>query len=164
MKTNCKLALAVLAGVLISIAGARLIHAQQVKRPPAYVIAEVEVTDPVTLKKYSEKAPQIVASFDGHYVIRGGKIEALEGEAPKGFIVVIGFDSVEKARAWYDSPDYAVIRPFAKKNTGSTVPHPPENYSFRRLIRSSRGHRYRLRRQLVLVSFAEPHAEEPIDQ
>jgi hypothetical protein len=41
-----------LAGVLISIAGARLIHAQQVKMPPAYVIAEVEVTDPVTLKKY----------------------------------------------------------------------------------------------------------------
>src|ERR1700693_3347534 len=98
MKTNCKLALAVLAGVLISIAGARLIHAQQVKMPPAYVIAEVEVTDPVTLKKYSEKAPQIVASFDGHYVVRGGKIQALEGEAPKGFIVVIGFDSVATAR------------------------------------------------------------------
>jgi hypothetical protein len=83
MKTNCKLALAVLAGVLISTAGARLIHAQQVKTPPAYVIAEVEITDPVTLKKYSEKAPQIVASFDGHYVGRGGNIQALEGEVQK---------------------------------------------------------------------------------
>jgi hypothetical protein len=51
MKTNCKLALAVLAGVLISIAGPRLIHAQQVKMPPAYVIAEVEVTDPVYLEE-----------------------------------------------------------------------------------------------------------------
>ena len=121
MKTNCKLVLAMLAGVLISIAGARLIHAQQVKTPPAYVIAEVEVTDPVTLKKYSEKAPQIMASFDGHYVVRGGKIQPLEGEAPKGFIVVIGFDSVEKARAWYDSPDYKAIRGFRQSATHSRL-------------------------------------------
>jgi uncharacterized protein (DUF1330 family) len=89
----------------------------QVKTPPAYVIAEVEVTDPVTLKNYSDKAPQIVASFGGHYVVRGGNIQALEGEAPKGFIVVIGFDSAEKARAWYDSPDYAAIRPFRQSST-----------------------------------------------
>jgi uncharacterized protein (DUF1330 family) len=39
------------------------------------------------------------------------KIQALEGEAPKGGIVVIAFDSAEKARAWYDSPAYAAIRP-----------------------------------------------------
>ena len=121
MKTNYKLALAVLAGVLISVAGARLIRAQQVKTPPAYVIAEVEVTDPITLKKYSEKAPQIVASFNGHYVVRGGKIQALEGEPPKGFIVVIGFDSAEKAREWYDSPDYAAIRPFRQSSTKSRM-------------------------------------------
>ncbi len=121
MKTNYKLALAVLAGVLISVAGARLIRAQQVKTPPAYVIAEVEVTDPITLKKYSEKAPQIVASFNGHYVVRGGKIQALEGEPPKGFIVVIGFDSAEKALEWYDSPDYAAIRPFRQSPTKSRI-------------------------------------------
>jgi uncharacterized protein (DUF1330 family) len=117
MKTNCKLALAVLAGVLISFVGARLIHGQQVKTPPAYVIAEVEVTDPITLNKYAEKVGQIVASFGGHFVVRGGKIQALEGEAPKGVIVVIGFDSVEKALAWYDSPDYAAIRPFRQSST-----------------------------------------------
>ena len=51
---------------------------------PAYVIAEVEVTDPNTLQKYGEKAPQIVASFNGHYVVRGGKTVALEGEPPRG--------------------------------------------------------------------------------
>jgi uncharacterized protein (DUF1330 family) len=121
MKKNYKLALAVLAGVLIGVAGARLIHAQQVKTPPAYVIAEVEVTDPITLKKYSEKAAQIVASFNGHYVVRGGNTQALEGEPPKGFIVVIGFDSVEKAREWYDSPAYAAIRPFRQSSTRSRI-------------------------------------------
>ncbi|MGA2644328.1 MAG: DUF1330 domain-containing protein [Candidatus Sulfotelmatobacter sp.] len=73
MKTKYKLALAVLAGVWIGVAGARAIHAEQVKTPPGYVIAEVEVTDPATLKKYGEKAPPIVASFNGRYVVRGGK-------------------------------------------------------------------------------------------
>jgi uncharacterized protein (DUF1330 family) len=122
MRTNCKVALAVLAGILMGVAGAKAIHAQQVKTLPAYVIAEVEVTDAVTLKKYSETAPQIVASHGGHYVVRGGgKIQALEGEPPKGFIVVIGFDSAEKARAWYDSPEYAAIRPFRQSSTKSRI-------------------------------------------
>ncbi len=122
MKTNYKVTLAVLAGVLIGLAGARAIHAQQAKTPPGYVIAEVEVTDPTTLKKYSEKAPQIVESFNGRYVVRGGgKIQSLEGEPPKGFIVVIGFDSVEKAREWYDSPAYSAIKPFRQSSTKSRI-------------------------------------------
>ena len=121
MKTHLKLALAVLAGVLIGVAGARAIHAQRAKTPPGYVIAEVEITDPTTLQKYGEKAPQIVESFNGHYVVRGGDIQALEGEPPKGYIVVIGFDSVRKARAWYDSPAYAAIRPFRQNSTKSRL-------------------------------------------
>src|ERR1035438_505207 len=110
VKTNYKLALAVLAGVSIGVVGAKAIHAQQTKTRPGYVIAEIEVTDPATLQKYGEKAPQIVASFGGRYVVRGGgKIQALEGEAPKGYVVGIGFDSVEKARECYDSPTYTAI-------------------------------------------------------
>jgi len=119
MKTHLKLALAVLAGVLIGVAGARAIHAQRAKTPPGYVIAEVEITDPTTLQKYGEKAPQIVESFNGHYVVRGGDIQALEGEPPKGYIVVIGFESAQKAREWYDSPAYAAIRPFRQNSTKS---------------------------------------------
>ena len=121
MRTNYKLALAMLAGVLTSVAGTRLIRAQQVKTAPAYVMAEVEVTDPTMLKKYGEQAPQIVSSFNGHYVVRGGKTEALEGEPPKGYIVVIGFESVEKAREWYDSPAYTAIRPFRQNATKSRI-------------------------------------------
>ena len=121
MRTNYKLALAMLAGVLTSVPGTRLIRAQQVKTAPAYVIAEVEVTDPTMLKKYGEQAPQIVASFNGHYVVRGGKTEALEGEPPKGYIVVIGFESVEKARERYDSPAYTAIRPFRQNATKSRI-------------------------------------------
>jgi hypothetical protein len=56
MKTNHKLALAVLAGVTIGVAGAMAIHAQQVNAPPAYVIAEVDVVDAATFQKYAERS------------------------------------------------------------------------------------------------------------
>jgi uncharacterized protein (DUF1330 family) len=114
-KTNHKLvlALAALAGVSIGVAGAMAIHiAQEVKTPSAYWIAEVEVTDPATMQKYGEKVPETLAPFNGHYhyLVQGGKEQALEGEAPRG-IVVIAFDSMEQARAWYDSPAYEAIKP-----------------------------------------------------
>jgi len=121
MKTKYKLALTALAGVSAGFAGAKAIRAQQVKTPPAYVIAEVEVTDPTALQKYGDKVPGIIADFHGHYVVRGGKTQSLEGEGPKGFIVVIGFDSVEKAREWYDSPAYSAIRPIRQGATRSRI-------------------------------------------
>jgi uncharacterized protein (DUF1330 family) len=113
MKTNQRLALAVLAGVLIGVAGAAGIHAQQVQTPPAYLISEADtVTDPTAIKKYGEKVPETLAPFSGHYhfVVRGGKTYSLEGAAPQG-TVVIAFDSVQQARAWYDSPAYQTIKP-----------------------------------------------------
>jgi len=120
MKTNHKLALALLAGISIGIAGARTIQAQQVKAPPAYVIAEVDVTDPATMQKYGEKVPETLAPFEHHYVVRGGKTQSLEGEPPKR-IIVIAFDSAEKARAWYDSPAYAAIKPLRQSSAKSRL-------------------------------------------
>jgi uncharacterized protein (DUF1330 family) len=112
MTTNHKLSLAVLAGVSIGVAGASAIHAYQVKTPPAYVISEVDAMDLTGLQKYGEKVPETLAPFNGHYhfLLGGGaKIQALDGEPPKG-IVVIAFDSAEKARDWYDSPAYKAIK------------------------------------------------------
>ena len=120
MKTDYKLALAVLAGVAIGVAGIKAIHAQQVKTPPAYVIAEVEVTDPTTFQKYGAKVPETLAPFYSHYLVRGGKTQALEGEAPKR-IVVIAFDSAEKARGWYDSPAYEAIKPIRQSAAKSRI-------------------------------------------
>jgi uncharacterized protein (DUF1330 family) len=128
METNHKLALAVLAGVSIGVAGATAIHAQQVKTPPAYVIAEVErkdppeVENPAASRKYAEEAPKTLAPFHGRYIVRGGgKIQTVEGEAPKGYIVVIAFDSVEKAREWYESPAYEAIKPIRQSSTKSRI-------------------------------------------
>jgi uncharacterized protein (DUF1330 family) len=120
MKTNQKLALAVLVGVAIGIAGASVIHARQVKVAPGYVIAEVDVTDPATFQKYGEKVPGTLVPFNGHYLIRGGKAEAVEGDAPKRF-VVIAFDSMEKAKSWEDSPAYDAIKPIRHSSAKSRV-------------------------------------------
>jgi len=120
MKSNHKLAIAVLAGFSIGVAGAHAIHAQQVKTPPGYVIAEVDVTDPDAFKKYAEKVPATVAAFDGHYLVRGGKVQAVEGEAPKR-ITVIAFESAEKAHAWEYSPAYEAIKPMRQSSAKSHI-------------------------------------------
>ena len=128
MKTNHKLTLGVLAGVSIGLAAAEAIHAQQAKMPPAYIIAEVEkdptkIEDPAASRKYAEGAPKSLVPFNGQYLARAGgsKIQTLEGQAPKGYIVVIGFESVEKARGWYDSPAYEAIKPIRQNSTKSRI-------------------------------------------
>jgi uncharacterized protein (DUF1330 family) len=84
----------------------------EAKTPPAYLIAETDVTDRAAFQKYAEKVPETLAPFRGsfHYVVRGGKTQALEGQPPKS-IVVLAFDSTEKALAWYNSPAYEAIKP-----------------------------------------------------
>ena len=113
MKTNHKLVLAVLASVAIGVAGGRMIHAQQVKTAPAYLISEADtIKDLMAIKEYGGKVPETLVPFDGHYhfIVGGGKPQGLDGEAPQG-IVVIAFESAEQVRAWYDSQAYQAIKP-----------------------------------------------------
>ena len=119
MKTNHKLILAALVGAAIGAVGAAAIHARPAM-VPGYVVAEVDVTDPATFAKYAAKAPGTIAQYGGHYVIRGGKFDSIEGDAPKRF-VVIQFDSVEKAKAWEDSPEYNAIKPIRHSSAKSRV-------------------------------------------
>ncbi len=120
MKTHYKLALAVLAGISLGVAGAEAIHAQQVKTPPGYLIADVDVTDAATFQKYADKVPATLAPFGSQYLVRGGKTQALEGEAPKR-VVVIAFASAEKARGWYDSPAYQAIKSIRESSAKSRL-------------------------------------------
>jgi uncharacterized protein (DUF1330 family) len=126
MNTSHQLAFALLAGAGIGAAAVSGIHAQEVKTPPAYVIAEVErdptrTQDPAAAKRYAEEAPKTLAQFGARYVIRGGAVQTLEGEAPKGYLVMIAFDSVAQARAWYYSPAYQAIQPIRANSTRSRI-------------------------------------------
>jgi uncharacterized protein (DUF1330 family) len=88
MKSNLKLLFAALVGVSIGVGCAMVIHAQQVKVAPGYIIAEVEVTDPATIQTYVAKLPETLAPFNHHYIVRGGKTRSLEGEPPKGIVII----------------------------------------------------------------------------
>ena len=117
MKVNHKVRLAVLIGVLIGVAGAKTILAQPQKPAPGYVISEVDaILDMTALQKYAKEVPETLAPFNGHFIVRGAEAQALEGEPPKG-IVVIAFDSVVKAREWYESPAYQAIKPLRQNST-----------------------------------------------
>jgi len=120
MKPNLKLILGILLGAVIGIAGASVLHARQMKMLPGYVVAEVDVTNPDAFKEYAEKTPGTIAKYGGHYMIRGGKFDSIEGDAPKRF-VVIQFDSMEKAKAWEDSPEYNAIKPIRHSSAKSRV-------------------------------------------
>jgi uncharacterized protein (DUF1330 family) len=75
----------------------------------AYVVGEIEVTDPQGYEEYRKQVPAVVTKYGGRFVVRGGAVETLEGGwAPKRF-VALEFPSMEQARKWYRSPEYAPL-------------------------------------------------------
>jgi uncharacterized protein (DUF1330 family) len=76
----------------------------------AYVIVDIEVTDPVGYEEYKKLAAPTVAAYGGRYVVRGGAAETLEGDWIPRRLVVLEFESVADARRWWDSPEYAEAR------------------------------------------------------
>ena len=73
----------------------------------AYIVVEINVRDAETYERYKQLAPPSIAAHGGRYVIRGGKVETLEGAwQPKRF-VMLEFPSAAQARAWWASPEYA---------------------------------------------------------
>ena len=76
----------------------------------AYVIVDVNVHDPVAYEKYKQLAAPTVAAYGGKYIARGGKTEVLEGSWTPGRLVILEFETIDQARAWLDSPEYAPIR------------------------------------------------------
>ena len=76
---------------------------------PAYMIAEIKVTDPEAYEAYRTQVPATLKKYGGTYVVRGGAFEALEGETA-GRIVVVQFESMAALKRWYDSPEYSAIK------------------------------------------------------
>ena len=72
----------------------------------AYVIVDITVTDPARIEQYRELAGASVAAAGGKFLVRGGKIEVLDGDWKPQRMVVIEFPSLERARFWRASPEY----------------------------------------------------------
>ena len=77
---------------------------------PAYVIVELEVTEPVEYEQYKRIAGATVRKYGGKYIVRGGPCETLEGDWDPKRIVVLHFADADRAKAWLHSPEYAEPR------------------------------------------------------
>jgi len=85
--------------------------------PDAYLVVEMKITDMERYKQYMAAAPASLAAFGGEYVVRGGPLQALEGDWSPSRLAVVRFPSMEQARAWYASELYQAAR---DKRLGTT--------------------------------------------
>ena len=73
----------------------------------AYVIASVTVKDPVRYEDYRRAVLPTIQKYGGHFIARGGPIHVLEGAWPRKRLVIVEFPTVERAREWWASEEYA---------------------------------------------------------
>ena len=76
----------------------------------AYVIVDINVTDPVRYEDYKRLAAPTVELYGGKYIARGGKTETLEGEWSPTRLVILQFDNIEQAKNWLNSTEYSEAR------------------------------------------------------
>ncbi len=88
----------------------------------AYVIADSEVKDPGAYRQYTEGAPATIAQYGGKFLVRGGpRFEVLEGDWVPQRLVVLEFENFERAKQWYNSPEYADLKDLNRRATDRSV-------------------------------------------
>lgn len=81
----------------------------------AYVIAEIDVTDTAGYEEYRRLGPPTIALYGGKFVARGGKVAVLEGSWTPRRLVVLEFESVERAKEWWASKEYSAAKQVRQK-------------------------------------------------
>jgi uncharacterized protein (DUF1330 family) len=121
MKTRHVIGLSMLAGVALGAIAVQGLNAQA--KPPVYFVVDInEVTDPEGWKavggRSNAAAAALLKDFGGHYISRTDNITALDGTTPTRFVIT-RFASVEKAKAWYNSPAQKKVNEIRMKATKS---------------------------------------------
>ena len=89
---------------------------------PAYLIADVrEAWDADALDEYRRRNADAVANHGGHFVVRGGEHDVLEGEWDTLRLVVIAFPDMAAARAWWDSDEYAPLKELRRSASTTNI-------------------------------------------
>jgi uncharacterized protein (DUF1330 family) len=86
---------------------------------PAYVIVNIEITDPARYAEYVKAVPATIARHGGRYLVRGGNAERLEGSWDPKRVVVLEFESFERAKEWWASEEYRA--PKALRQSAATA-------------------------------------------
>ena len=97
-----------LIAAILVVAGVFAASAQAPKK--AYVLVQVEVTNPEQYAEYMKLSPGIIEKFGGRFIARGGRSTTLEGPPARGRVVVVEFPSFERAQEFYKSAEYEAAR------------------------------------------------------
>ena len=113
MKNSFALAVALAAGIGIGSFGVHALHAQS--KPPVYMIEDNTVSDPDGFaKEFAPLARDSVKAYGGRYLAGGSGI-SIDGEPPRGRIVLVQWDSIDQLKKWRRSPEYTQARAVGEK-------------------------------------------------
>lgn len=76
----------------------------------AYLIANVDIKDSERIKEYLTSTPEILKKYTGRFLVRGGQIWIAEGNWKPERLVVVEFETFEKAKEFWNSPDYKPLK------------------------------------------------------
>jgi uncharacterized protein (DUF1330 family) len=88
---------------------------------PAYVIAMVDVKDPVRYEDYRRLVLPTIQAFGGRFIARAGRTEVLEGESSAGRVVILEFPTFDAAKAWWSSPEYSEAKAIRQATSVGTL-------------------------------------------
>ena len=88
---------------------------------PAYLISQIEVHDPAGYEEYRKLVPPSLAKYGGKFIARGGKIDVLEGDWSPRRVVICEFESIDRARQWYESEEYRPAMAIRKKTSTAKI-------------------------------------------
>jgi len=113
MRTQCAVALAVIAGFGLGAVSIHTLHAQA--KPPVFVVAEINVSNPEAYaKEYVPKAQALIKKHGGKFLAASNNVVAFEG-APAKRIAIQQWDSMEKVKAWQNSAELKENRKIGNK-------------------------------------------------
>ena len=87
----------------------------------AYLVARLAVHDEAGFADYRDRVTPVIAAHGGRYIVRGGALETLEGGSPPSRLVIVEFPSMEAARVFYHSADYAPVLQLRLASAASDV-------------------------------------------
>ena len=105
---------------IVGAVGGTFLHAQTAV-PPAYLIAEVQVTDPDTWKQYVAALPGTLAPYKVRTLVRANPVAIDSSTPPAGTLVVLAFNSMDDVKAFWNSPAYQAIIPLREKAAKTRV-------------------------------------------
>jgi uncharacterized protein (DUF1330 family) len=87
----------------------------------AYILASLRITDPMVFEVYRSRVPAVIVAHGGRYLVRGGSVEVLEGDALGNRLVIVEFPDMSRLKAFYQCPEYQTLLEIRNRSAISTL-------------------------------------------